>query len=110
AMNYPGGGLWQLLCDQDEPLAWIQLEDTLRDNLAPVLHALRNNNIDISLLSGDREENVQAVAQALGISDYVSRALPEDKLNFMQALQLNRKAVMMVGDGINDVPVLAGAD
>lgn len=109
-LNYPGDGLWQLLCDQNEPLAWIQLEDALRDNLPPVLQTLRENNIDISLLSGDREENVASVARELGIHDYVSHALPEDKLNFMQTLQTRGKTVMMVGDGINDVPVLAGAN
>ena len=109
-ITYPGDGLWQLLCDQTQPLAWIQLEDALRDNLLPVLKALRENNIEISLLSGDREENVASVARELDISDYVSRALPEEKLNFIQALQTRGKTVMMIGDGINDVPVLAGAD
>jgi Cu2+-exporting ATPase len=64
----------------------------------------------VSLVSGDGEAPVARAAAALGIGDARSRCGPDDKLQRISALQQQGEVVVMVGDGINDAPVLAGAD
>jgi Cd2+/Zn2+-exporting ATPase len=62
------------------------------------------------MLTGDREESARAVAAQVGIEEVHSRLLPEQKLEKLQAIRHEVGAAMFVGDGINDAPVLAGAD
>ena len=62
------------------------------------------------MLTGDSQENARAVAEKTGISKVFARLLPEEKLEKLQMLRAEQGAVMFVGDGINDAPVLAGAD
>jgi Cu2+-exporting ATPase len=66
--------------------------------------------ITLSLASGDHEQSVTAVANSLGITDFRFDCSPEDKLKTIEKLQARGERVVMVGDGINDAPVLAGAD
>ena len=61
------------------------------------------------VLSGDKAATVQRVADELGIQRYQARCLPQDKLRHIQALQASGAVVAMVGDGVNDAPVLAAA-
>ncbi|HRO28286.1 MAG TPA: HAD-IC family P-type ATPase, partial [Luteimonas sp.] len=72
--------------------------------------AVRDLGLDVHLSSGDAAAPVEAVARALGIDDAYSRQLPEDKLALVRRLQAQGRIVAMVGDGLNDAPVLAGAD
>lgn len=90
-------------------LGRITLDDTLREDAAPVLERLRARGWHCVLLSGDHSGQVARVAEALDIEQYEGRLSPEDKLTRIQALEAKGHKVMMVGDGLNDLPGLAGA-
>lgn len=85
-----------------------ELSDTLRPDVSDMLARLSRK--DITLLSGDSQTNVSQVAKRIGISDWLAEQSPQDKLAFVQRLQENEHRVLMIGDGINDAPVLAQAD
>ena len=110
AVDYPNEGLWLLLADEQCALAWIRLEDRLRPSATPCIAALRGLGCQPVLLSGDRPENVARVAAHLGIQDWRGGLFPDDKLAYVRDLQAQGRRVLMVGDGINDLPVLSGAD
>ncbi|MBW8457937.1 MAG: heavy metal translocating P-type ATPase [Thiobacillus sp.] len=109
--EYPENGhaSWVALAQGSETIAWFALADTLRADAAAALAALQQLGVRLHLLSGDAEPAVKAVAQQLGIAEWHAGALPEDKLAYVKALQQQGHIVAMVGDGINDAPVLAGA-
>ena len=86
------------------------LEDQIKDSAAAMLDILKQQGIRTHLLSGDRTNAVAQVAQALGLDTYRAEATPEDKLAYVEDLQKQGRKVLMVGDGINDAPVLAQAD
>lgn len=100
---------WVALAQGDETIAWFALADSLRADAPAALVALQELGVRLHLLSGDAEPAVKAVAQQLGIADWHAGALPEDKLAYVKSLQQQGRIVAMVGDGINDAPVLAGA-
>lgn len=91
-------------------VALFALSDTLRDDAAAMLAELRRAGITTHLLSGDQPGAVTEVARVLPIDHWQARAMPEDKLTYVTALQQKGRRVLMVGDGINDAPVLACAD
>jgi Cu2+-exporting ATPase len=97
------------LCSQNEWLASWQLSEDVRADAVQTVQALKDLNIDVWLLSGDRPESAQQVAQQVGITQAVGACTPQDKLSRMQAAQSQGARVAMVGDGLNDGPVLAGA-
>lgn len=101
-------GQWVLLSKNNNALAWIELSDQLRSSAKQAIDELHSYNIKTEILSGDRETSVKLVADQLGIS-YRAEYTPEKKLDALKADQDN-EIVLVVGDGINDVPVLAGAD
>ncbi|WP_274585504.1 heavy metal translocating P-type ATPase [Neisseria leonii] len=86
------------------------LDDPVKDDSAAMLAALRAQGLRPHILSGDRTAAVAAAAGALGVDDYRAQASPEDKLAYVADLQRQGRKVLMVGDGINDAPVLAAAD
>ncbi|SDL99135.1 Cu2+-exporting ATPase [Franzmannia pantelleriensis] len=106
----PSDGQWLLLAADDEPLAWFGLRDHLREDAAATIAGLKAQGLAVSLLSGDTPASVAALAAQLGIDDWQAGASPEEKLAHIEARQAAGEQVIMVGDGINDVPVLAGAD
>jgi len=91
-------------------VARFALEDSLRPGTADVLREICQLGPEVSLASGDNESAVRRVARALDIVDYRSGCSPEEKLAMLRAAQQDGDTVIMVGDGINDAPVLAGAD
>ncbi|QFY89597.1 heavy metal translocating P-type ATPase [Magnetovirga frankeli] len=97
------------LGDESGLLAWFELADQLRPDAEETLRQLRVQGIALSILSGDGEGAVAAVASQLGIADYAARLHPEDKLARVRQMQKQGEVVLMVGDGVNDAPVLAGA-
>ena len=103
------GASWVALGDESGLIAWFALADSPRPDAAASLIALQQQGLRLHLLSGDGEAAVKAIAQQLGISEWRAGALPEDKLAYVKALQQQGRIVAMVGDGINDAPVLAGA-
>jgi Cu2+-exporting ATPase len=104
-----GSASWVALAEADELIAWFALADTPRADAPAALADLQRLGLRLHLLSGDAEAAVKATAQQLGIEDWHAGALPEDKLAYVKALQNEGRIVAMVGDGINDAPVLAGA-
>ncbi|MCS6785652.1 MAG: heavy metal translocating P-type ATPase [Thiobacillaceae bacterium] len=97
------------LADEVGVIAWFGLGDELRPQVQTLITRLRALGLRLHLYSGDRPENVAALAQALGIDDARGGMLPQDKLAAVKALQQQGCIVVMTGDGINDAPVLAQA-
>ena len=93
-----------------EPLACFHLTDPLRDDAKATIDDLRKLGMNIILLSGDSERAVNQVANTLGIGTVFSEQSPEAKLQQVQQLQSEGKKLLLVGDGLNDVPVLAAAN
>ncbi|MEC9254550.1 MAG: heavy metal translocating P-type ATPase, partial [Pseudomonadota bacterium] len=103
-------GQWLLLADDNQPLAWFLLNDTVRRSASPLVETLKARGIEVALLTGDPSRSATLVADELGITDVRNGLSPEDKLAIVREWQQKGDTVLMVGDGINDVPVLAGAD
>ena len=102
------GALW--LGDGQHAAARFVLADPLRPEAATVIATLKSLGITPRIASGDGAESVARMAAALGIADARARQSPEDKLAAVRALQAAGHRVLAVGDGINDGPLLAGAD
>lgn len=92
----------------DELIGSISLNDTLKENTEKVIKELKRNNLDIYMFTGDNEEQAKKIADLLGIK-YKCGMLPKDKYDNVLKLKENSK-VAFIGDGINDSPVLIGAD
>lgn len=103
-------GQWLLLGDARGPLAWLVLDDRLRDDAPALLQACRERGWRTLLLSGDSSPMVQSVAAELGIDEVHGGLRPDDKLAILKQLHGEGRHVLMLGDGVNDVPVLAAAD
>ena len=103
-------GHWILLADHDGPLCWFRLQDRLRDDAAATVTALQQRGLRVHLLSGDSSGSAAESGRQLHIDRIESGASPERKLQYLSALQRNGQRVLMIGDGINDIPVLAAAD
>lgn len=103
-------GQWLLLGDEHGLLAWLVLDDQLRRDAQALLDACRARGWRTLLLSGDSSPMVAQVAAELGIDDARGGLTPADKLQVLQQLHAEGRRVLMLGDGVNDVPVLAGAD
>lgn len=88
----------------------IQISDTLKPNAKKAIAALKKLGLSTAMLTGDAVETANAVAMSVGIDEVYARLLPEDKLENLQKIRAAKGGVMFVGDGINDAPVLAGAD
>jgi len=99
-----------VLADEDGMIARIAVDEALRPDARATIDALRNAGITCEILSGDAAPRVSAIAVRLGIADWHAGARPDDKLARLAALRTRGKVVAMVGDGINDAPVLAAAD
>lgn len=106
----PGPGQWLLLADNKAPLCWFQLDDQMRHDAPATVRALHRAGLRTHLLSGDRSDAVPRLARTLGMTRFEGGATPERKLDYVTALQHAGARVLMIGDGINDIPVLAGAD
>ncbi|BAN49576.1 heavy metal translocating P-type ATPase [Metapseudomonas resinovorans] len=103
-------GQWLLLGDEQRPLAWFVLDDRLREDAPALLDACRERGWKLLLLSGDSSPMVAGIARELGIDDARGGLTPDAKLDVLRQLHQQGHKVLMLGDGVNDVPVLAGAD
>jgi Cu+-exporting ATPase len=88
----------------------ITVADPVKKDAAAAIARLRSRGLRLVLLTGDAHATAQAVARAVGIQDFVAEVLPDGKAAHVAALQEQGEVVAMVGDGINDAPVLARAD
>ena len=91
--------------------AIICIADPLREEAKEVVSALRNCGFKrIVMMTGDSDRTANAIARSVGIEEYYSEVLPEDKADFIQKVKANGHKVVMIGDGINDSPALSAAD
>ncbi|RYZ72674.1 MAG: cadmium-translocating P-type ATPase [Lysobacteraceae bacterium] len=102
------GRIW--LGDGEHGVARFNLRESEREDARAAIDALRGLGLAVHLSSGDGLAAVRRFAAQLGIEDAHARQTPEDKLAFVHDLQGQGRRVAMVGDGLNDAPVLAGAD
>ncbi len=91
-------------------LATFELDEVVRPDAGKTIAALQSIGIAVQMLSGDRKVAAKRVAHPLGIHDVQGDCTPQTKLAHLQQLQKQGHKVLMVGDGLNDGPVLAGAD
>ena len=103
-------GQWLLLGDTQQALAWFALDDRLRPDAPALLETCRARGWKVLLLSGDSSPMVQQIAEQLQIDDARGGLTPDDKLQVLKELHSQGRHVLMLGDGVNDVPVLAAAD
>jgi Cu2+-exporting ATPase len=98
------------LADAGRWLAMFLLEDPLRADAGDFVRMLDARGLRTHLLSGDDPQVVESVARRLAIASFAARATPQDKFAFVARLQREGRVVAMLGDGLNDAPVLARAD
>jgi Cu2+-exporting ATPase len=105
-----GGQTQVILATSDKVHAAFTLEDEIREDAVELINNLRSTGKSVILLTGDNQSTAQHIADTTGISEVHANLRPEDKLEFIKALQQDGAIVSMTGDGVNDAPVLAGAD
>jgi Cu2+-exporting ATPase len=98
------------LADAHGWMATFELNEALREDAAAIVKSLQDKGLDVRILSGDGVAAVQRVARALHVESARGLCTPQDKLQQLQTLQKQGHRVVMVGDGLNDGPVLSGAD
>ena len=98
------------LADKSGWVAYFDLDDGLRDATHKTISALKQRGLELFILSGDRPQAVESVAKRTGIDTWHAEQSPRMKMEFLEALQAKGKTVLMVGDGINDAPVLSVAN
>jgi Cu2+-exporting ATPase len=102
--------LTAVLCDAQGWLATFELQETLRPDAQAAVQALRDEGLNVLLLSGDKPLAVARVAARAGIDKARGHCTPQDKLAALRQAQAQGHRLAMIGDGLNDGPVLAGAD
>ena len=91
-------------------VGYITISDTVKFGAKEAVRRLHTGGLSTVMLTGDEEGSAKAVAAEVGIGEVHARLLPQDKLEKLRTIRAEKGAVMFVGDGINDAPVLAGAD
>ncbi len=104
----PGAQVY--LAEEGRWLAAFFIDDPLRPEAADLVQALAARGLRVHLVSGDAARIVGVLAQRLGIESWTGGATPQAKLDYVSRLQAEGRVVAMVGDGLNDAPVLARAD
>ncbi len=102
-------GLEVCLADDNGCIARFALDEVVRADAAGAVAAFQARGIQVKMLSGDCDAAARRVAACIGINDVQGDCTPQDKLQTLQALQQQGRRVLMVGDGLNDGPVLATA-
>ncbi|MBQ4530112.1 MAG: cadmium-translocating P-type ATPase [Lachnospiraceae bacterium] len=99
-----------LVATEGKFIGYLVISDTIKKDAKSAIHSMNKQGIVTVMLTGDTEENAKAVAEETGVNKVYAKLLPEDKVNKLQEIRKEYGNVMFVGDGINDAPVLAGAD
>ncbi len=108
SLNAPDKRHWILLADKNQAIAWFLLSDQIRTDTSAAIEEIKGLNLSTEILSGDQSEQVKLIAEQLKVDKVQGGVSPEGKLSYIQNLA-PKEATIMVGDGINDVPVLAQA-
>lgn len=110
--NGPKGsyGTEVLVAVDGEFAGFLVISDTIKKDAVSAVQELKRQKIRTAMLTGDAKESAEAVAEQTGIDEVHARLLPEEKLGELTKIREQNGSVMFVGDGINDAPVLAGAD
>ncbi|ACV28607.1 Copper-exporting P-type ATPase B [Anaerococcus prevotii] len=108
-MDIPKGATLSVLVENDDAIGAVALGDELKATSKELIKALKNNNIEPIMATGDNEKAAQGAAEDLGI-EYRSNQSPQDKYELVKTLKDEGEKVIMVGDGVNDAPSLALAD
>lgn len=90
--------------------AILAVADSIKETTPEAIQALHDLDLEVVMLTGDKQRTAQAIANELGIDDVIAEVLPDGKSNAVKQLQEKGKKVAFVGDGINDAPALAQAD
>lgn len=98
------------LAKEKEVVGALAIADRIKESSAKAVKTLREEGVEVRMLTGDNADTAAAVAEAVGINEFQAGVLPQDKAAYVQALQAAGKTVAMVGDGINDSQALALAD
>ena len=106
----PDGSTRVLVAVNDFFAGYITIADGVKDGAKDAVRQLKSKGLYTVMLTGDAELPAKAVASEVGIEEVHARLLPQDKLDRLQMIREKKGSVMFVGDGINDAPVLAGAD
>lgn len=88
----------------------IVIADTIKEDAKPAVAALKKLGILTAMLTGDAQKSAESVGKETGIDEVHAKLLPQNKVEELQKIRTEHGSVMFVGDGINDAPVLAGAD
>ncbi len=86
------------------------ISDTIKPDAQSAVNRLKAMGLHTAMLTGDSVDSAEAVARETGMDDVYAKLLPQDKLDILTKIRQEQGSVMFVGDGINDAPVLAGAD
>ena len=105
-----GDGAQVIVARNGQFVGFILISDTLKDGAAGAVRRVKAMGIKTAMLTGDREEAARSVADAVGIDEIHAQLLPHEKLEHLRSIRAAHGAAMFVGDGINDAPVLSGAD
>ncbi|QTL93496.1 heavy metal translocating P-type ATPase [Aeromonas jandaei] len=102
-------GLAIYLADEQQLLARFDLDDTLRPDAKALIDAFKAAGLQTTILTGDSSSQADEIARTLGVDELVKGVTPDGKLAYLKAREAEGEISIMVGDGINDAPVLAGA-
>ena len=91
-------------------IGYLVIADTVKEESKHAIEKMKRAGLKTVMLTGDTDQCAKAISEATGIEEYHAKLLPEDKVEKLQEIRKQHGAVMFVGDGINDAPVLAGAD
>ncbi len=105
---YPGSSIF--ISEDNNLIGFIRLSDKIRDDGRNTITKLHNKKIKTFMLTGDNEKIASTVSKIIGLDDYYSNLLPEDKVNIIKKLVKEYDDLAMVGDGVNDSPALAQAN
>lgn len=109
--NLPGEFSQLYLAIEGELAAVICIEDPVREEAAEVIDMLKKSGFTkLVMMTGDNERTAAAVAEKIGVDEYYSEVLPEDKAAFVDKEHAEGRRVIMIGDGVNDSPALSAAD